>query len=322
MKQRIFTFLLIAAASFTACRKSQDADPNIKQYDELQIQGYMTANGLTDFKRDTTGGDTTGIHYKIINKGTGTPLEYSDLVSLVFTIKTFDGKYVSTDTITNHIYNYLGHLAPSKGVTTSANLPLGLQLGIKTILKYKDGSMRLLIPSRLAYGRAGIQKGSVTNINTNIAGNQSLDYYVHVIDDQQVYDDLVMRNYMTANSLTGYSKTASGIYYKIIKDKVAGSFINDNSTVSATYITYILNNTQVDNQSATTAFTFAPGSGSGVAELTTGIREILTTYGGTGSSLSMLVPSRLAYGRSGSSTGAIPSNAPIRFDTQIVTVTN
>jgi FKBP-type peptidyl-prolyl cis-trans isomerase FkpA len=226
MKQKIFTFLLIAAASLTACRKNSDADPDIKQYDEQQIQGYITANGLTGFSKDTTGGDTTGMYYKIINKGVGVPLEYSDKVSLVFTLKSFDGKYNSTDTITNHIYNFLGHLNTTDP-NTSANLPKGLMLGIKNILKYRDGSMRLLIPSHLAYGKAGTGSGSISNTNSRIAGNQSLDYYIHVIDDQQVYDDLVIRNYMTANALTGYTKTASGIYYKILKDKTAGTFIDD-----------------------------------------------------------------------------------------------
>jgi FKBP-type peptidyl-prolyl cis-trans isomerase FkpA len=313
MKQKIFTFLLIAAAGFTACRKNSDADPDIKQYDEQQIQAYMSANGLTDFSKDTTGGDTTGMYYKIFSKGVGVPLEYSDRVSLVFTLKSFDGRYISTDTITNHIYNYLGHLN-TKDPQTSANLPKGLMLGIKNLLKYRDGSMRLLIPSRLAYGKAGTGTGSVTNTNTRIAGNQSLDYYVHVINDQQVYDDLVIRNYMTANSLTGYTKTATGVYYKILKDKTAGSFIDDNTSFTATYSLMFLNN--VTAESATTA---APFTGNGVVQ---GLQEVIKAYAGEGTSISVLIPSRLGYGTGGSQSGTVGSNFPLRFEFQIVTVTH
>ncbi|MBD1393068.1 FKBP-type peptidyl-prolyl cis-trans isomerase [Mucilaginibacter glaciei] len=319
MKQRIFTLLLLAVTGFTACKKSQEADPDIKQYDDQQIQGYIAANGLTGFVKDTVAADSSGMYYKIINKGTGVPLEYSDRVSLVFTLKTLDGKYTSSDTITNHIYRYLGQLAPSATVAaaSSANLPIGLQQAIKNILKYRDGSMRLLIPSRLAYGTKGIQNGSITNVNTNIAGNQSLEYYVHVINDQQVYDDLVIRNYITANNLTGYSKTASGIYYKnvVAGDNVA--IIGSNSTYSANYTLKLLNNVQLEvGTSANTSFT----NGVSATEPVAGVKEILLGKS-VGSAVSMIIPSRLAYGISGSST-TIPSNAPLYFDFQIVTVTN
>ena len=312
MKQKIFTFLLIAAAGFTACRKNSDADPDIKQYDEQQIQAYMSANGLTDFSKDTTGGDTTGMYYKIFNKGVGAPLEYSDQVSLVFTLKSFDGRYISTDTITNHIYNYLGHLN-TKDPNTSANLPKGLMLGIKNLLKYRDGSMRLLIPSRLAYGKAGTGTGSVTNTNTRISGNQSLDYYVHIINDQQVYDDLVIRNYMTANNLTGYTKTATGIYYKNIVTGDGVAIIGSNSTFTTNYTLKLLNNAQLET-GVGVSFTM------GVTDPVPGVKEILLGKS-VGSAVSILVPSRLAYGVSGSST-TIPSNAPLYFDFQIATVTN
>lgn len=313
MKQKIFTLLLIAAASLTACRKNSDADPDIKQYDEQQIQAYMAANGLTGFSKDTTGGDITGMYYKIINKGVGVPLEYSDKVSLVFTLKSMDGRYNSSDTITNHIYNFLGHLNTTDP-TTSANLPKGLMLGIKNILKYRDGSMRLLIPSSLAYGKAGTGTGSISNTNSRIAGNQSLDYYVHVIDDQQVYDDLVIRNYMTANGLSGYTKTATGIYFK---DIVAGdgvATIGSNSTFTTNYTLKLLNNTQLETGAAVS---FTNG---GASEPVPGVKEILLGKS-VGSAVSILVPSRLAYGVSGNST-TIPSNAPLYFDFQIVTVTN
>jgi FKBP-type peptidyl-prolyl cis-trans isomerase FkpA len=314
MKQKIFTFLLIAAASLTACRKT-GTEPDIKQYDEQQIQGYITANGLTGFSKDTTGGDTTGMYYKIFNKGVGAPLEYSDPVSLVFTVKSFDGKYTLSDTIINHIYNYLGHLYITNN-TTATNLPKGLMLGIKNILKYRDGSMRLLIPSRLAYGAAGFGSGSITNVNTRIAGNQSLDYYVHVINDQQVYDDLVIRNYMTANALTGYTKTASGIYYRILTPRTAGTFIDEASTVTTTYSAALLNNTNVQN--VTTAQILTPDIG--VSTFIEGVKEVLYNYGGDGASISMFIPSRLGWGTSGS--GQIPSNAPTRFEFQIATVTH
>jgi len=307
MKQKLFTFLLIAVTGLAACRKD-GVDISIKEYDEQQIQNYISANSITGLTRDTSGGDTTGMYYKIINKGTGVPLEYSDRVSLVFTLRSFDGKFISADTIISHIDDYLGHLQQD-------NLPKGLQSAIHNVLKYRDGSMRLLIPSRLAYGKNGYGTGSISNPNSRIAGNQSLDYYVHVIDDQQVYDDLVIRNYMALNSLTGYSKTDKGVYYKII---TAGepTNLNELSTITTTYTGSLVNNVAFDESAKTTATTFT------VNNLIQGVQDILIAYGKKGSSISMFIPSRWAYGVSPPSGSIIPVHAPLRFEFQISNVTN
>jgi FKBP-type peptidyl-prolyl cis-trans isomerase FkpA len=315
MKQKIFTFLLIAVvAGLSACRKDT-VDPDIKQYDEEQIQNYITSNSLTGFSRDTIGGDTTGMYYKIIMPGSGANLEYSDRLSLVFTLKSFDGKYNSSDTISNHFYDYLGHLAQD-------GLPKGLQTAIFNLLKYKGASMRLLIPSHLAYGRNGYGTGSVTNVNTRIAGNQSLEYYVHVIDDQKAYDDLVIRNYLTANSLSGYTKTATGLYYKVITPGTGTvGEIKDLSIVTSTYTGALLNGTTFDANSQTTAYVFTPAVSDGLAGLVSGVKEGLEDHAAAGTSISLLLPSGLGYGNIPPSGSAIPSFAPLRFEFQITTVT-
>lgn len=314
MKQKIFTLLLIAAAGLSACRKNT-VDPDIKQYDEEQIQNWISSKGLTGFTRDTAGGDTTGMYYKIIMPGTGPALEYSDRISLVFTLKSFDGKYTSSDTISNHFYDYLGHLAQD-------GLPRGLQSGIFNLLKHKGASMTLLIPSHLAYGKSGYGTGSVTNVNTRIAGNQSLEYYVHVIDNQPAYDDLVIRNYLTANSLSGYTKTASGLYYKIITPGTGtdGS-INDLSIVTSTYTGALLNGVSFDEASKTTAYVFTPAISNGLSGLVKGVKEGLEEHATAGTSISLLLPSGLGYGNTPPSGGLIPSFAPLRFEFQITTVT-
>ncbi|RWY47880.1 FKBP-type peptidyl-prolyl cis-trans isomerase [Mucilaginibacter gilvus] len=314
MKQKIFTFLLIAAAGLSACRKDT-VDPTIKEYDEQQIKNYIAANSLTGFIRDTIGGDTTGMYYKIINPGSGPKVEYSDRLALVFTLKSFDGKYASIDTISNHFYDYLGHLAQD-------GLPKGLQTGIFNLLKYKGASMRLLIPSHLAYGKDGYGTGSVTNVNSRIAGNQSLEYYVHVIDDQPAYDDLVIRNYLTANTLSGYTKTASGLYYKIITPGTGAiGEIKDLSIVTSTYTGALLNGVVFDEASKTTAYVFTPTVSDGLSGLVKGVKEGLEDHATVGTSISLLLPSGLGYGNFPTTGSSIPSFAPLRFEFQITTVT-
>jgi len=67
MKQKIFTLLLLSSIALVSCRKNNN-DPDIKQYDQIQIQNYINANNLTDMKRDTTDGDTTGMILKLWRK--------------------------------------------------------------------------------------------------------------------------------------------------------------------------------------------------------------------------------------------------------------
>src|ERR1700744_590457 len=130
MRQRIFTLLLISAVGLTSCRKDR-IEQNIQQFDQSQIENYISVHGLTGMKKDTSGGDTTGIYYKLILPGqivppatSLVPLDYPDMVSFVFTMRSFDGKYVKSDTIQNHTEDYLGHL-------TNDNLPPGFELAVK-----------------------------------------------------------------------------------------------------------------------------------------------------------------------------------------------
>jgi FKBP-type peptidyl-prolyl cis-trans isomerase FkpA len=313
MKQTIFTLLVLSAIALSSCRK-KGVDPDIKQFDQTEIQNYISSNGITGMARDTTGGDTSGLYYKIISQGTGKRLTYTDQVSIVFTIRSFDNKYIAQDTIVNHFYDYVGHLG------TTDKLPMGLELAILDVIK-SGGSARLLIPSHLAYGVNGFGTGSTQNTNTRILGNQCLDYYIHVIDNQQTYDDQVINNYIKANSLTGYTKAESKLYpgnfyyYNVITPGtgVAGS-INQNSTLTYDDTGQLFNKTIIDSASnGTTPGTLALNS------FIPGVQDGLSDHATVGTKISLLFPSALAYGTV-SQTG-IPVNSCLRFTFIVQTVT-
>jgi FKBP-type peptidyl-prolyl cis-trans isomerase FkpA len=324
MKQKIFTFLLIAVAGLTACRKTS-VQPDRRQFDESEIQKYISANGLAGF---TT--DTSGMHYKIMSNGSGDSLKYSDAVSIVYTLKSFDGNFVQSDTITNHISGFLGHLtAPNPA--NSFSLPYGLQLAVHDLLKYKDGSMRVLIPSRLGYGVNGYGSGSASNVNTRIAGNQGLDIFVHVIKNQDIYDYKLIKDYLGSN-FSAYSKDFATVdslgiqvkkyyYYKINTPGTgAAGEIKEFSNVNGTYVGSLLNGYEFDNGNKTTATTTAlvPYS------LVEGVSDALVKHAATGTSISIYMPSVLGYGASQRSTGStitIPLNSVLHFEFQITTVT-
>ncbi len=308
MKLKFFTLLLLSAACFVSCRKVTN-DPDIKQYDQQQIQSYIAANGLTGMVRDTTMGDTTGTYYQILSPGKGEQLNYPSTVSYVYTLRSFDGKYIASDTAVNHSYGILGHVVPN-----------GLMLAIVNNLKYNGGKMRVLVPSHLAYGKSGKGSGSNTLTNTRIGGNQCLDITVNLIVDQAAYDQLVIKNYMAANNLTGYTKTADGLWYKITTVPTGANYINNTSTVTMNYSIYLMNNTNPDPQNsyATTLATFTDF---GVGTYVAGFEEGLKILGRGAGGISIIVPSGLAYGTAGNSS-SIPPNECLRWDMTNVSVTN
>jgi FKBP-type peptidyl-prolyl cis-trans isomerase FkpA len=313
MKKILFTLIMLLVVGLIACRKNK-VEPDIKTYDQEQIQAYIAANGITGMQKDTTGKskgqDTTGIWYKIITPGTdpADTLGYTDQVSYVYTQKSFDNKFVLADTILDHYQGFVGHIAPS-----------GLAIAMRNILKYNGGKMRVLIPSHLAYGASGAGSGSNTVTNGRIAGNQCLDYTINTITDQAAYDDISIQKYMTANNLTGYTKTADGLWYKITTAPTGTTPVTINSTVTATYTGTLLNGTVFDNSSATTAATFTD-----LSNFITGFREGLFTLGKGGGSISLFLPSAIAYGKAGSSQAgaSIPANSSLRFEITVTSVTN
>jgi FKBP-type peptidyl-prolyl cis-trans isomerase FkpA len=311
MKQTYFALFLFLAIGLFSCRKEGN-DIDIKTYDQQQIDAYIKANNLTNMKRDMTDGDTSGIYYEILAQGAGAPLNYDTPTSLVYSIKTLDGKYAQADTIINHSYNFIG--------TTT---PKGLMIALRNLARFKGTRAKFIIPSRLAYGSTGSGTGS-----SRLPGNESLEYYVNVINNQDLYDEQVIQKYLTANGLTGYIKTSTGLWYKITKPGTGTVTIVPTSSVTVQYTGSFLNSTygngsifdQYNDQGTTnTGNTFSvdgviPGWTEGLQKVT------------AGSQLSLFIPSKLAYGTAGSKDASgntvIPPNSILHFEMNILTVTN
>lgn len=316
MKQITFTLLLFISIGLISCRKDRN-DPDIKQYDDTQIKNYIAANGITGMQRDTVGGDTSGIYYKILSPGTSTtPMQYSDQVSFVYTMRSLDGKYISTDSLNlNHFYGYLGHVTGFQPTTSYPPLPSGLQKAVHDLIKYKGTSARVIIPSRLAYGIGGFGLGSSSNANSHVGGNQSLDYYVNVVSNQELYDDNIIKNYIKANNLTGFVKQADGVYIKVATAGTGVDLIDNDSYITCSYTGKFLNNNVFDSTSSRGSTSDALT----VNSLVVGVQEALKGQS-AGSAVSMIIPSRFGYGQSGN--GTIGANVVTYFDFTIATVTN
>jgi len=327
MKQTIFTLLLISTIGFMSCRKN-GVEPTITQYDQTQILNYIKSNNITGMQKDTVGGDTSGIYYKVLTPGTGAPLAFTDQISFVFTLKSFDGLYISSDTINNHFYGYVGHIA-------SGILPLGVEISIINDLKQSGGSIRILVPSQLGFGVAGYGSGSINNPGTHIAGNQGLDFYVHVIakqsDDvygtntlgyqyeyspaQAAYDDQVIQTYIKTTGINFIKAPSINIpgtsYYYAVRVPGAGTdSITQNSDVTITYEGRLLNNTVFDQAYNAIADTINVA----VPSLPKGVQEALTHVAGD-ATISVVMPSALGYGDITES--GIPILSCLRYEYEI-----
>ena len=307
MKKGIFTILIAIAIGLLGCTK-HELDPGIKQVDDQAIQSYISLHGITGMKRDTVGGDTSGIYYQVILPGiANTRYAYADSVDFVYTLRSFDGNYQSLDTNSvNHFENFAGHIF-------SANYPYGLQLVIHDVLTH-GGAIRVLIPSHLAYGVNGYGSGSTKNVNSRIAGNQCLDYYIHAINNRATYDDQVIQTFFAASGITGYQRTADGLWYKVTTPPSAGAVaITDNTGVTMTYTAMQLNGTIFDQYNTTDG----TGTEFDTPDVVAGMREGLEKFGGTGASLSLYIPSPLGYGKNAQS--ALPPNSIMHFEITILT---
>ena len=323
MKQSYLALFFLTVLGLYSCRKDGD-DIGINEFDQNQIDAYIKANNLTGMQRDKAGNvDTTGIYYQILNQGKGEVLDYDKRISLVYTIKSLDGKYAVTDTFVNRSYNYLGTVAPK-----------GLMLALYNLAKTKGTQARFLIPSRLAYGTNGIGTGG-----GRLPGNESLDYYVNVLNDVDKYDDISINKYITANSLSGYDKITSvtspvggspSIIYRKITQMGTGTVqATKTSTIAVQYTELLLNGAKVgeynDQETGNLGQPYSLETG-----LKQGWNEALVGVV-AGSKISLILPSRLVYGFNVQTTidpttqatvVRVPAISSLRYEINIVSVTN
>ncbi|RYE36114.1 MAG: hypothetical protein EOP42_04565 [Sphingobacteriaceae bacterium] len=301
MKQIAFAFLAVLVLAMFSCKKEYDT---IYTYDNQNIQSYIAANHLTMMAGDS------GIYYQIIKQGdTGNPLVDTDRIFYAFTVKTLDGKFISTDTVINRVSNYVG--------VTGTTLPVGLQFGIKKYLQRRNGVIRLLIPSKQAYGVSGYT-------TAGISGNESLDYtvYLYNVNSQLAYDTIQIRNYIKKNNLTGFKKTPSGLYYQILDAGTGTDQIYSTSTVTITLSKSIL-----ASGVSTLVETTTPAAQLVSVFTATGLQEGLPKIN-SGGKIRLLIPSGLGYGTTAASTTAgaanynIPPSSVLDYTATVTAVTN
>ena len=284
---RIFALVMLTMAAIASCTKDYE---DIKTLDERNISEYISRNGLK-----VQPYDTTGLYYEVLKPGSGENLDYTQQIPLIYTVRSLDGSYISQDTIVNHYSNYFGYYSPAS-----------IRDLMMKVLQKQGGSIRVILPSRKAYGRTG-------NKTLGIPGNASLDFTISVLEKNKLplYEEQMIKKYL-GSDLQNYTKSPDGIYYKI-GNPGTGSVINQDSTLTVNYTGRLLN-----------GVTFESNEGASVS-----LSRFITAWQQAvplvkvGGSIRFIFPSTLAYGLNGSTDQTsgkvvIPAFSPLDFD---VTVT-
>jgi FKBP-type peptidyl-prolyl cis-trans isomerase FkpA len=301
-----FSVLVLA----TACKKEYES---VEEIDTKNISDYISNSNLT-----YTRNDSLNIWYSVVKQGAGADLKFSEIVPLVFTVRSLDGRYASVDTFaSSNRYGSLG-----EGFTSNDHLgyfgsekgyPNALKYAVVNFLKKRGGEIKVIVPSRLAYGVNGAG---------TIPSNASLEYDIRVINENDIisYDDLSIKKFMTASNLTGFDTVKSGssiVYYKITTQGT-GSNITKDSTISFTYTGRLLNGSVFSENSD------ASVANNVLSDLIPGWQLAIPKLK-EGGSMRIILPSSLAYGLKGSrgSTGlvTIPPASCLDFDLKVTDVT-
>jgi FKBP-type peptidyl-prolyl cis-trans isomerase FkpA len=143
------------------CGKEQSGLAQYKKQaaiDDTIVKRYISANGLTDKAKRVS--DTCGVYYIVLQPGTG-----SDLYTSSTYVTVGDtGKLLTT----GQVFYQTDNFHPSYQL---GQVILGWRLGIPKV--QKGGIVRLLVPSRYAYG-------PYPQSNYNLPANAILDFDIQV----------------------------------------------------------------------------------------------------------------------------------------------
>jgi FKBP-type peptidyl-prolyl cis-trans isomerase FkpA len=146
---------IVSLFLFTGCLKDDSCTPKTVQSETAAMLSYANANGITP----TT--HSSGMLYQIVTAGAGATPTATSTVTVRYTGKFMDGRVFDSNATGSPISFGLNQVIQ------------GWQLGLPLIKK--DGLIKLIIPSSLAYGCAGY--GS-------IPGDAVLYFEVQLIDVQ------------------------------------------------------------------------------------------------------------------------------------------
>ena len=153
MKQIRLVLALTLVIPFSGCLKDKTCKSKSPESELPQIQAFAANNGIT------TTADPSGLHYQIIDPGSGTTANANSKIAITYTGKLMNGTVFDEQ------------LTPNAEGWTLGGLIKGWVIGIPLI--QEGGHIKLIIPSSLGYGCEQYYA---------IPGNSVLYFDIHLVD--------------------------------------------------------------------------------------------------------------------------------------------
>jgi FKBP-type peptidyl-prolyl cis-trans isomerase len=118
-----------------------------------------------------------------------------------------------------------------------------------------------------------------------------------------------IEEYITAKKLTVTEKTSTGLRFILTKANTTGAKLTKGQTVNVNYAGRLLSDKQFDANN----FSFILGVGNVVGGFDEGIAKMRI-----GEKATLIFPSAIGYGSTGSGSGSIPGYSPLIFDIEVV----
>lgn len=154
MKKALLNISLISIlfATGPGCLKDNSCQNKTIQSEQAAIDAYALANGITGSTH------SSGLYYQVVSAGSGPTATPTSSVSVRYTGKLLNGTVFDSQTASPVTF--------SLGQTI-----VGFQIGLQLI--QKGGTIKMIIPSSLAYGCTGAG---------TIPGNSILFFEVQLVD--------------------------------------------------------------------------------------------------------------------------------------------
>ena len=294
---RLLVIALLAGGGLltTACNK-KDETPDYAATDAATLQKYVADNAITNAQKQAS-----GLYFVPVTTNTSAPLAtVGKVVSVLYTAKLLDGTVFDASSQRDNT-----PLSFTYG--TDRVLP-GVEEGLS--LMHKGDKAILLLPSGLAYG---------ANSPANVPANSVIRFEIELIDINSSYavpDDNLITRYLTKNNITTAQKQTSGLYFVPTTTNTAGTPATAGKTVSVLYTGKLLNGTVFDasSQHGNTPLKFVVGANKVVAGFDEGVSLMRK-----GEKATLLLPSALAYGPTGSGNTIAP-NTVLAFEVEVTDV--
>ena len=153
MKKIHLVLALTICITLSACLKDKTCKPKSPDSELPQIQAFAATNGIT------TTPDPSGLHYEIIEQGSGPTANANSKIVITYTGKLMNGTVFDEQ------------LTPNAEPWTLGGLIKGWIIGIPLI--HEGGHIKLIIPSSLGYGCEQYYA---------IPGNSVLYFDIHLVD--------------------------------------------------------------------------------------------------------------------------------------------